>query len=209
MARGTAAFRDKKLGYGRLDDAGAMSQILYFVTSRGKRTNRKQSADLTPRRQFMQIAVPFILPAFCIGALGSLLKLEHPLLALAVSPLALAGGLVFGYYMRVAAKTAAAASARAVPRWRYGLGGLCFLALTVVVAQLSYAESHSSGNEAFSITLGFLAVYCAIGGVLHLGRALGRGRRRLLFWVFLPRWMASELKPDPSRRSGRNKVSDS
>jgi hypothetical protein len=156
----------------------------------------------------MQIAVPFILPTFCIGALGSLLKLEHPLLAVAVSPLALAGGLAFGYYMRVAAKAAAASSARAVPRRLYGLGGLCILALTVVVARLSYAESHASGNEAFSITLGFLAVYCAIGGVLHLGRALARGRKRLIFWVFLPRWMAPELKPQSSRRSGRNKIPD-
>jgi hypothetical protein len=127
-----------------------------------------------------------MLPTFCIGALGSLLKIEHPLLALAVIPLALAGALAFGYYMRVAAKTAAAASTRAVPRWLYGLAGLCFLSLTVVAAWLSYAESHASGNEAFSITLGFLAFYCALGGVLSLGRALARGHKRMVFWDFLP-----------------------
>jgi hypothetical protein len=169
------------------------------VTSQGRRASRKQTADLTPRRQFMQIAMPFILPTFCIGALGSLLRLEHPLLALAVSPLVLAGALAAGYYLRVAAKTAAAASTRTVPRWLYGLAGLCFLALAVLAAELSYAQSHASGNEAFSIAVGFLAFYCAIGGALCLGRALARGRRRLIFWVFLPRWLASELKPQQSR----------
>jgi hypothetical protein len=137
----------------------------------------------------MQIAVPFILPTSCIAALGSLLRVEHPLLALAVSPLALAGALAIGYCMRVSAKTAAAASTWPVPRWLYGPAGLCFLALTVVLARLSYAESHASGNAAFSITFAFLAFYCAIAGVLCLGRALIRGPKRLAFWVFLPRWL--------------------
>lgn len=89
-----------------------------------QRTSKRRSADLTPRRQFAQIAVPFMLPAFCIGALGSLLKLDHPLLALALSPPAVAGTLAFGYYLRVAAKAAAAWSTRPVPRWLYGLAAL-------------------------------------------------------------------------------------
>jgi len=145
----------------------------------------------------MQIAVPFILPTSCIGAVGSLLRVEDPLLALALSPLALAGALAIGYGMRVAAKTASAASTWPVPRWLYGLAGLSFLALTVVLARLSYAESHASGNAAFSITLAFLAFYCAIAGVLCLGRAFIRGPKRLAFWVFLPRWLLD------SQRSGR------
>jgi hypothetical protein len=172
-------------------------------------TNGERPAHLTPRRQFAQIAVPFMLPAFWIGALGSLLKLDHPLLALALLPLAAAGTLAFGYYLRVAAKAAAASSARAVPRWLYGLAGLFFLCLTAVGVRLCYAESHASGNEAFSITLGFLAFYGAIGGVLSLGRALARGRKRLIFWVFLPRWLTSELKPEHFKRSSRRKVADS
>ena len=91
--------------------------------------------------------------------------------------------------MRVAAKRAAAASTRPVPRLLYGLAGLCLLSLTVVLARLSDAESHASGNAAFSITFGFLAFYCAVAGVLSLGRALTRGPKRLAFWVFLPRWL--------------------
>lgn len=175
------------------------------MASRKKRASRKQPAitprqqpAIAPRRQFMQIAVTFVLPCFCFGALGSLLKVEHPLVALAVFPLALAGALALGYWMRVAAKTVAAASTRPVPRPLYGLAGLCLIALTVALARLSYAESHASGNAAFSITSGFLALYCAIGGVLALGRALARGPSRLAFWVFVPRWLDSEAKQPQS-----------
>ena len=100
--------------------------------------------------------------------------------------------------MRVAAKKAAAASTRPVPRQLYGLSGLCFFALAVVLARLSYAESHASGNAAISVTLGFLAFYCAIAGVLALGRALARGPTRLSFWVFVPRWLDSKAKQPQS-----------
>jgi hypothetical protein len=80
---------------------------------------------------------------------------------------------------------------------REPLAGLCFLALTVVLALLSYAFSHASGNAAVSVTFGFLAFYCAITGVLCLGRALTWGPKRLVFWVFLPRWLLD------SQRSAR------
>jgi hypothetical protein len=151
----------------------------------------------------MQIAVPYLLPMSCIVSLASQEKLYHPLLVVAGSPLWLAGGLALGQLMRVAAKTAAAASMRPVPRWLYGLAGLCLLALMVVLARLSYAQSHASGNAALSIALGFLAFYCAIAGVLALGRAIARGPRRLAFWVFLPRWLDSQAKPAGERTAQR------
>jgi hypothetical protein len=151
----------------------------------------------------MQIAVPYLLPMFCIVSLVSLLKIEHPLLTLVASPLWLGGGLAFGQLMRVAARTAAAASKRPVPRWLYALAGPCFLALMVELARLSYAQSHAAGNAAFSIILGFLAFYCAIGGVLALGRAVVRGPRRLAFWVFLPRWLDSPTRPAEKRTAQR------
>ena len=173
------------------------------MNSQSKQAGRKQYADLTSHRRFMQIALPLILPTFSIGALVSLLRLEHPYVALAVGPLALAGALALGYYIRVASKRAAAASKREVPRWLYGSAGLCFLPLTFVMGRLAFAESHATGNEAFSITLGFLAFYCAIAGGLFLGRALARGPKRLIFWIFVPRWLASELKQHhtPPRRT--------
>ena len=139
----------------------------------------------------MQIAVPFVLPMFCVVALASLLKLDHPLLGYSLGPLELAGGIAVGYCLRFAARAAASASARPVPRWLYGLAGLCFLALTVMFARLSYGDSSGSGNEAASITLAFLALYCGIGGGLSLGRALASGPKRKIFWVFLPRWLTS------------------
>jgi hypothetical protein len=139
----------------------------------------------------MQIAVPFVLPMFWFGSLARVLELDHPLAGYALSPAELAGAFAVGYLLRVTAKKASAASTRPVPRLLLGLGGLCFFALTVVLARISYAESHASGNAALSITLGFLAFYCAIGGVLAFGRALARGPRRLAFWVFLPRWLDS------------------
>jgi len=142
----------------------------------------------------MQIAVPFVLPMFLFTSLWSLLKLDYPLLAWTLGLPALVGVLAFGYLMRVAAKQAAAASTRPVPRPLYGFAGLCLFALTVVLARLSYAESHASGNAAVSITFGFLAFYCVIGGVLALGRALARGHKRLRFWVFVPRWIDSKAK---------------
>jgi hypothetical protein len=142
-------------------------------------------------RQVMQMAVPLLLPMFYVGSLVSLLKLDHPVLAYSLSPLLLVGVLALGYCFRVAARAAAAASRRLVPRWIYGLAALCFLALIVVFARLAYAESHASDTEVASITLGFVAFYCAIGGVLLLGRALVRGPRRTAFWVFLPHWLDS------------------
>ena len=137
----------------------------------------------------MQITVPFVLPGAWLGSLASLLRLERPLAAYALSPLELVGALALGYCIRVAAKTAAAISAHPVPRLLYGLAGLGFFALAVALAPLSYAESHATGNAAISVTLGFLAFYCAIAGLLSLGRALTRGPKRLAFWVFLPRWL--------------------
>jgi hypothetical protein len=137
----------------------------------------------------MQIAVPFLLPGAAFASLMSLLRLDHPVLAYALDPLVLAGVLAFCFCLRVAAKKAAASSRRRVPRLLYGLGALCFLALAIALAPLSYAESHASGNAAISVTVGFLAFYCAIAGVLFLGRALMRGPKRQAFWVFLPRWL--------------------
>jgi hypothetical protein len=142
----------------------------------------------------MQIAVPFMLPMFWFASLWSLLKLDYPLLAWMLGLPALVGALAFGYLMRVAAKKAAAASTRPVPRLLYGFTGLCLFAVTAVLARLSYAESHASGNAAVSITFGFLAFYCAISSVLALGRALARGSKRLSFWVFVPRWLDSKAK---------------
>jgi len=144
----------------------------------------------------MQVTLPFVLPAAWFGSLMSLLRLDNLLAAYALSPVMVAGTLVFGYCVRLAAKKAAAASRRTVPRLVYGSAGLCLLALTVVLAALSYAYSHASGNAAVSVTLGFLALYCAIAGVLCLGRALTWGPKRLAFWVFLPRWLLD------SQRSG-------
>jgi hypothetical protein len=112
----------------------------------------------------------------------------------ALSPLIFAATLAFGYYLRVAAKKAAAASVRTVPRLVYGLAGLCLFALTVGLAPLPYAYSHASGNAAVSVTFGFLALYCAIAAVLCLGRALARGPKRLAFWVFLPRWLLNSQR---------------
>jgi hypothetical protein len=137
----------------------------------------------------MQITLPFVLPGAWFGSLMSLLRLDNLFAAYALSPVMVAGTLALGYCMRLAATKAAAASRRAVPRLVYGLAGLCFLALTVVLALPSYAFSHASGNAAVSVTFGFLAFYCAIAGVLGLGRALTPGHKRLVFWVFLPRWL--------------------
>jgi hypothetical protein len=137
----------------------------------------------------MQILVPFLLPGAWIGSLTNLMRLDYPQVWFVLSPLIFAGALAFGYCMRIAAKKAAAASTRRVPRWAYGLAGLCFVGLTIALAPLSYAYSHASGNAAISLTIGFLAFYCAIAGVLCFGRALIRGPRRLGFWVFLPRWL--------------------
>ena len=178
-----------------------------------KRTGRKEQPVIperpVTRRQLMQIAVPFLLPMFWFASLWSLLKLDYPLLAWVLGLPALVGALAFGYLMRVAAKKAAVASTRPVSRLLYGLTGLCLFALMVLLAQLSYAESHASGNAAVSITFGFLAFYCAIGGVLALGRALARGPKRLSFWLFIPRWIDSKAKqpqshgPATDRRRGR------
>ncbi|HXB46127.1 MAG TPA: hypothetical protein VNW50_00085 [Streptosporangiaceae bacterium] len=72
----------------------------------------------------MQIIVPFVLPGAWFGSLVSLLRLDHPVAAYALSPLILAGTLAFGYGMRIAAKNVSAASRRTVPRLAYGLAGL-------------------------------------------------------------------------------------
>lgn len=151
----------------------------------------------------MQVVVPFFLPIPWFGSLESILRLDHPLMAYALSPLLLAGTLALGYCIRVAMKTAAAASRRPVPRPIYGLASLCLCALAVILARLCYAESHASGNAAISITFGFLALYSMIGGVLSAGRSLARGPRRLAFWVFLPRWI---LDSDRAARSGAHAV---
>ena len=169
------------------------------MQSRDKRSSGKPLPN-TPRRQFIQIAA-FFLPLPWFASLESVLRLDHPLMAYALSPLLLVVTLALGYCMRVAAKKAAGASRRSVPRSLYGLAGLCFVALAFVLAALSYAESHASGNAAVSITFGFLAFYSGIGGVLSLGRALARGRKRLAFWVFLPRWIVD------SQRSGADRSS--
>ena len=163
------------------------------MPSRERRIPRKLPA-ITERRQALQILVPFLLPGAWIGSLTSLLRLDDPQIWFVLSPLLVAGTLVFGYCMRLAAKKAAAASTRPVPRWAYGLAGLCFLGLTVVLAPLSYAYSHASGNAAVSLTFGFLAFYCAITVVLCFGRALVRGPRHLAFWVFLPRWLLDSTR---------------
>jgi hypothetical protein len=133
-----------------------------------------------------------------------LLMLDYPLAAYALSLPIFAATLALGFWLRIAAKKAAAASTRPVPRLAYGLSGLCFFALTVALARLSYAESHASGNAAISVTLGFLAFYCAIVGVLSLGRALMRGPKRLAFWAFLPRWVleSQRSQAQSSARSG-------
>jgi hypothetical protein len=159
----------------------------------------------------MQIMMPFVLPGAWFASLVSLLKLDYPLAAYALSPLVFAGVLAFGYCIRVAAKRAAAASRRTVPRLIYGLAGLCFIGLTVAVAPLSYAYSHASGNAAISVTFGFLAFYCAIAGVLCLGRALVRGPKRLAFWVFLPRWLLDSQRSETrtSSTSGQGSGRDS
>jgi ABC-type Fe3+ transport system permease subunit len=61
---------------------------------------------------------------------------------------------------------------------------------------VSFAYSHASGNAAASVTFAFLAFYCTIAGVLCLGRALIRGRKRLSFWLFPPRrLMDSQRRP--------------
>jgi len=137
----------------------------------------------------MQVTLPFVLPGAWLGSLESLLRLDHPLAAYLLSLPGLAGMLAVGYCLRVAARKAAAASTRPVSRLVYALAGLCFLGLAVALAPLCYAESHASGNAAVSVTLGFLAFYCAIAGTLALGRAVTKGPRRLAFWVFLPRWL--------------------
>jgi len=143
----------------------------------------------------MQIAVPLVLPLAWSVSLMSLLKLDDPVAVDTLSPLILAATLAFGYCMRIAANKAATASTRPVPRFAYGLAGLCFFALTVVLAPVSYAYSHVSGSAAISVTVGFVAFYCAIAGVLCLGRALSWGSKRLAFWVFLPRWLLDSQRP--------------
>jgi len=152
----------------------------------------------------MQILLPAVLPGGWFASLMSLFKLDHPLLALSLSPLGVVGMLALWYYLRLAAKEAAAVSTHPVPRFLYALAGFGFLALAVVLAPLSYAQSHAGGNAAISVTLGFLAFYCAIATVLCLGRAVVRGPRRLAFWVFLPRWLqdaeGSEMKTHAERQ---------
>jgi hypothetical protein len=143
----------------------------------------------SPGRQAMQIVLAFVLPAAWIGSLMKLLALDHPLAWFALGLPVLAATLALAFGLWLAARKAAAASTRRVPRLVYGLAGLCFLALAGALAPLSYAQSHASGDAYFSVTLGFLAGYCAIAGVLGLGRAVVLGPRRLAFWVFLPRWL--------------------
>jgi hypothetical protein len=101
----------------------------------------------------------FCPPGAWFGSLVSLLRLDYPFAAYALSPLILAAVLAFGYCMRIAARTLAAASRRTVPRFVYGLAALCFFGLTVVLVPLTYAYSHASGNAAVSVTFGFLAFY--------------------------------------------------
>jgi hypothetical protein len=137
----------------------------------------------------MQIAVPFFLPIPWLGSLESILRLDHPLMAYTLSPLLVAVALAVGYAFRVTARAVAAASRRRVPRPIYGLAGLCLIAAAVILARLSYAESHAAGNAAISITFAFLALYSTGGAVLCAGRSFVTGPRRLAFWVFLPRWV--------------------
>jgi hypothetical protein len=144
----------------------------------------------------MQITLPVLLPAAWFGSLLKLLVLDHPLAGYALSLPVLAATLALALGLWFAARKVAAASTHRVPRLVYGLAGLGFLALTVALAPLAYAQSHATGSPYLSVTLGFLALYCAIAGVLCLGRALVRGPKRLAFWVFLPRWI---LDSQPSR----------
>jgi len=137
----------------------------------------------------MQIALPGVLPVAWLGSLGSLLRLDDPLLAYALSPVFFVGTLGLWLGLWAGAKKVAAASTRRVPRLVYGVAGLCFLGLAAVLGPMAYGESHANGNAAISVTLAFLAFYCVIAGVLGLGRALVRGPKRLVFWVFLPRWV--------------------
>jgi hypothetical protein len=144
----------------------------------------------------MQITLTLVVPAAWFGSLMKLLALDHPLAWFALGLPVFAATLALAVGLWLAARKVAAASTRRVPRLVYGLAGLCFLALTVALAPLSYAESHASGNAYISVTLGFLAFYCAIAAVLGLGRAFVGGPKRLAFWVFLPRWI---LDSQPSR----------
>jgi len=166
---------------------------------RNKRARRKPPS-VPPQRQFIQIAVPFFLPLPWFGSLEIILRLDHPLMAYALSPLLLAGALALGYCIRVATRTAAAASRRPVPRPLYALAGLCLTALAFVLARMSYAESHAGGNAAISITFGFLALYSTIGVVLTGGRSVARGPKRLAFWLFPPRWIL-DSEPSPTARA--------
>jgi hypothetical protein len=137
----------------------------------------------------MQIVLVFVLPAAWVGSLMKLLALDHPLAWFALGLPVFLASLALALGLWLAARKVAAASTRRVPRVLYGLAGLGFLALAAALAPLSYAQSHASGNAYLSVTLGFLAFYCAIAGVLGLGRALVRGPKRNAFWVFVPRWL--------------------
>ena len=95
------------------------------MPSRSKQTSRKQP-PVSPGRQFAQITLPLSFLGPGVASLMKLLMLDYPLAAYALSLPIFAATLALGFRPRIAAKKAAAASTRPVPRLAYGLSGLCF-----------------------------------------------------------------------------------
>jgi hypothetical protein len=146
-------------------------------------------------RVVLQWAVPLGVPLLYGVAIGSLFKLDHPVLSFFLAPVSIAVTLGAGFGLRFAGRELAKMSVRRVPRWLYALAGLGLLVLVPVYFRVAMREAGTPDATGYAISARFVVACSAAAGLVLVGRAAVIGPRRSALWLFPPRW----LRPGPSR----------
>jgi hypothetical protein len=164
-------------------------------------TRPRESRRATPR-QVLQVAVPFGVPLLYGCAIGSLFKLDHPVLSFFLAPVSIAVILGAGFGLRFAGRELARISVRRVPRWLYALAGPGVLMLVPVYFRVAMREAGTADATGYAISACFVVGYSAAAGLVLLGRAVVIGPRRRALWLFPPHWLdAGPSKPGLRRSS--------
>jgi protein-S-isoprenylcysteine O-methyltransferase Ste14 len=78
-------------------------------------------------------------------------------------------------------------------RWLYSLFALCYAVPVALLVRAALQHAHTMNEDGWApMAAGMVATYCAIAGLIMLGRALAWGRARRAFWIFPPIWLDHE-----------------
>jgi hypothetical protein len=182
---------------GQVSHASRSSRVQLAVRDQRPVDFPRRQSRRVPPRQALQWVVPFGVPMLYAVAMGSLFKLDHPLLSFFLAPVSIAVMLGAGCFLRYVAQKLARMSVRRVPRWLYALAGLGVLMLVPVYLRVAMRDAGTANAAGSAISACFVVGYSAAVGVVLLGRAVVIGRRRNVFWLFPPRW----LDPRPPKRA--------